>query len=253
VRAIIGIILSAAGAVAAGSAIVTLTQLGNCVGACSAHTQVVPYMAGGIIAVVVSAFFWRYAMVLAPVVGLATAAVQLQREGVEILGDNIGFTAFIAVCVLAGPAILALIGLGGAARRARAQAIARDGKRAVAEVQQVRGTGVQINNQPQVSITFMIHPLDGSQPFTYTSRRTISYGEVVPRPGLRWPAWYVSAKKVAIGSPNASPTDPQTRSLLSEFGIAPAQAYGFDPAGGQGVAAGPAFGTFGSAYQGSGD
>lgn len=252
-RAVIGIILSAAGGIAAATGIVGLVDLGSCAGACPAHTALLPYLIGGIVAVTASAFFWRWAMVLAPVVGLAAAGVQLAAAGTDLLGDDLGFTAFIAACVLAGPIIVVLVGLYSAGRRARARAIAETGQRAIAEVQDIRGTGVQINNQPQVSITFQITPLDGTPPFTYTSRRTIGFGDLVPRVGLRWPAWYTGPRSVAIGAPNANPNDAESRALLAAFGIAPVQAYGYDPSGGQGgVAAGPALGTTGAAYQGFG-
>jgi hypothetical protein len=258
VRTVVGLVLAAAGGIAGGSAIVTMVQLGDCAGSfeqCSAVVSVVPYLVGGIIAVVVSAFFTRFAMVIAPVAGLATAGIRLQQSGTDLLGDNLGFTLFIAGCVLAGPILVALISAGGAVKQRRAYAIAKTGAKAVAEVLDIRGTGVQINNQPQVRIRFGIHPLDGSPGFTYEQRRTIGFGDVVPRPGLRWPAWYTPNRKVAIAAPNGSPSDPQTRGLLLEFGIEPVQAYGFDPvaAGGPAGPSAPTFGTFGAAYQGFGD
>lgn len=229
--AFFGALLSLGGGVAGAYAIVSLVRLGNCIGTCTDHTRVIPFLIGAIVAVIVASFFWRYAMVLAPFSGLATAAYLLNQNGVDLFGANLGFTAFIATCVLLGPVIVLAVGLFSATRRRQAQAIARDGLQAVATVQSVEPTGVHINHQPQVAITYQIQPLDGSPAFAYRQRRTIGFNEVAPRPGLRWPAWYLAGKtdKVAIGSPGAL-QDTTTLDLLRQFGIEPAQAYGFDPA-----------------------
>lgn len=245
---IIGVVLSIGGGIAFGTSISRIARLGSCIGDCAAQGAFLPWIIGGFVAVFVAAFLWRYAMVAAPVAGLLAAAVVLTRDGVDLFGANLGFTAFIAACVLLGPAIVLLVGLWGAARRKRAQQITRDGLRAVAEVQSVQGTTVQINNRPLVEVTYLLHPLDGSPPFLHSKSQTIGYSEVVPRPGLRWPAWYLPHDRdaVAVGAPTASLADPQTQALLQEFGIAPAQAYGYDP-----TAAGPVIGTFGAGYQGS--
>ncbi len=249
--AVFGAVIAIVGGAAGAFGIVGITRLGSCVETCTDQLGSLPFLVGGILAVIFSAFLWRYAMAAAPVSGLATAAFLLQRDGVDLFGDNLGFTAFIALCVLLGPAILLLVGLVTGSRRREALDIAREGLRAVAEVQQVQGTGVYINGAPQVSITYVVHPLDGSQPFPYSQRRTLGFNDVVPRPGFRWPAWYRAGqtKKVAIGAPNANVGDPQTQSLLREFGIATLHAYGYDPAAAGAVPAEPGPGSLGAIWQ----
>ncbi len=248
---VFGAVIAIAGGAAGAYGIVGVTRLGSCFGACTDQVGFVPFLVGGILAVTFSAFLWRYAMAVAPLSGLATAAFLLQRDGVDLFGDNLGFTAFITVCVLAGPAILLMVGLVSGGRRREAQEIARDGLRAVAEVQGIQGTGVYINGAPQVSISYLVHPMDGSQAFPYSQRRTLGYNDVVPRPGFRWPAWYRAGQigKVAIGAPSANASDPQTQLLLREFGISTLHAYGYDPTAGGPVPAGPGPGALGASWQ----
>ena len=244
-RAVLGVVLAAAAGIAEAYGIVRTVRQGTCVELCGDPVEFMPYLIGGIIALVVASFLWRWSMVLAPLVGLATAAVLLARDGVNLLGANLGFALFIAVCVLAGPLIVIVIGLYSRGKRRQAQEIAQNGLRAVAIVTAVNGTGVYINNQPQVAVSYHIQPLDGTPAFVYSQRRTIGFGEIVPRPGLRWPAWYLAGRtdKVAIGAPTGL-ADESTLGLLREFGIEPAHAYGFDPAAGAPPAA------YGSTYAG---
>ena len=229
-RAIIGMVLAVAAGIAGAYGIVDTVEAATCVELCSSPMGSTPFLIGGVLALVAASIFWRYAMVVAPIAGLATAAVLLTRNGVNLFGANLGFTVFIAVCVLAGPLIVVAIALYTRGRRRQAQEIAQNGLHAVAVVASVSGTGLYINNQPQVAIRYQIEPLDGSPPFIYDQRRTLGFGEIAPRPGLRWPAWYLAGRtdKVAIGAPSGLP-DASTLALLEQFGIAPAQAYGFDP------------------------
>lgn len=166
-RAIVGFVLSVGAGIAGAYGIVNLTRLGDCSGACPDHIGYVPFLMAGILGVMAAGVAWRYAMAVAPVAGLAAAAILLSADGVDLVGDNLGFTVFIAVCVLAGPLILVAIALVSSGKRRQAQALARDGLQAVAVVESVNHTGVQINNKPQLAISYQIHPLDGSPPFPY--------------------------------------------------------------------------------------
>lgn len=248
--AIIGAVLGIGGGVAGAYGIVAITRLGSCAGDCPEHLESLPFLIGGILAVVASAFFWRWAMAVAPVAGIITAGVLLVADGVEVLGDNTGFTAMIVLSVLAGPLILGAVGIWSVRRRAVTDRLVREGHRAVAEVLGAQPTGVVINHQPQLLVRYVIHPLDGTASFEYSQRRTTSFNEVVPRPGLRWPAWYRpgDTRKVAIGAPSGGPQDPITLGVLQQFGITVAQAFGYDPAAGAGVPGAPAFGTYGSSF-----
>ena len=158
--------------------------------------------------------------------------------------------ATIAVPILIRPAIVLAIVLRGRSKAKLGQHLVATGQRAVAQVQGAQETGVFINNRPQVRVSYLLHPLDGTPSFAHTKTQTLGFTEIPPRPGLAWPAWYDRAdqSKVAIGAPSGAALDAQTEQLLREFGISVQQAYGYDPGRPVGVPQGaPAvFGPAGS-------
>lgn len=230
-----GVLAAVAGALGAW-AIVNVVDLGSCIGACEEQLAVVPFLIGATVLLLVAAFLSRWAMVIAPVVGLVTAGVLLVADGADI-GANLGMAGFIAFSVLLGPAIVVAIAIRSRAKQKVAANLVATGQRAVAHIQSVRETGVFINNRPQVEVSYVIHPLSGAPAFPHTKRQTLSFGAPPPRPGLAWPAWYDPAdpQTVAVGAPSGAGLDPASQAQFAEFGLSPTQVYGYDPtAGAQG-------------------
>jgi hypothetical protein len=54
---------------------------------------------------------------------------------------------------------------------------------------QVQDTGMTINDNPRVKMTFRVEPLDGGQPFDLHKTKTVSRLEI-PRQGERYPVFY---------------------------------------------------------------
>jgi hypothetical protein len=63
------------------------------------------------------------------------------------------------------------------------------GLRGVGVVTDVRDTGMTVNDNPRVKMTFRIEPLDGSAPFEARKTSTVSR-VAIPRTGDRYPVWY---------------------------------------------------------------
>lgn len=237
------ILLGVAMAVVAGAtmayAIVNLAQLGSCAGSCPDHLVFVPALMLGLGALGAAWFLWDGAPVVAPVVGLATAGVLAWRDGVQLTGESLGLTAVVTLGVLSGPVAVGLFWAHARRRRRTAAELVATGSRAVAVIQAVRQTSLYVNNRPQVEVTYHVRPLDGAPAFTATKKQLIGYGEVAPRPGLAWPAWYDPGNhsRLAVGAPTGSALDPATQAQLFAFGLTPEQAYGYNPLGAAGPAA----------------
>jgi hypothetical protein len=67
------------------------------------------------------------------------------------------------------------------------------GSKAVGTVVSVRDTGMTVNDNPRVKMTFRLEPLDGSAAFDAEKTRTVSRLEI-PRQGDRYPVWYDPAE-----------------------------------------------------------
>ncbi|HUG84581.1 MAG TPA: hypothetical protein VMM13_08440 [Euzebya sp.] len=244
-RKVIGGILSAGGGAAMAYGIIALVGIGSesCLGGrCLDGLQTdITFVIAGTLAFIISGFLWHGTWFVGPPVGLLTAFGLLARDGVALTGDSLGTAAFITVSVLLGPAILAVLVLRGRSKAKLAQRLVQTGNRAVAQVQGSQQTGVYINNRPQIRVRYLLHPLDGSPPFNHEKTQTLGFTEIVPRPGLAWPAWYDPSDpaKVAIGAPSGAALDASTEATLARFGLTLTQVYGYDPRGGPAPAAVP--------------
>jgi Short C-terminal domain len=67
------------------------------------------------------------------------------------------------------------------------------GSKAVGTVVAVRDTGMTVNDNPRIKMTFRLEPLDGSPAFDAEKTRTVSRLEI-PRQGDRYPVWYDPAE-----------------------------------------------------------
>jgi hypothetical protein len=74
-------------------------------------------------------------------------------------------------------------------KRKQAENLLQSGARGAGTVLQVHDTGMTVNDNPRVKMTFRIEPLDGSAPFDVTKTKTVSRVEI-PRQGDRYPVWY---------------------------------------------------------------
>jgi uncharacterized protein (DUF2141 family) len=77
----------------------------------------------------------------------------------------------------------------GSKKREKAQNLMANGARGIGTVQNVQDTGVTMNDNPRVKMTFRIEPLDGSAAFEAKKTSTVSRVEI-PRQGDRYPVWY---------------------------------------------------------------
>ena len=112
------------------------------------------------------------------------------RSGLSPAADETSFGVFFGLCFLVGPAILLLtlpfVGL----KRMRAARLLQHGAQGVGTALAVQDTGVLINNNPRLRMTFRIEPSDGvTPPFETTKTATVSRFEL-PRVGDRYPVWF---------------------------------------------------------------
>lgn len=74
-------------------------------------------------------------------------------------------------------------------KKKKIQALFETGSKAVGVVESVRDTGMTVNDNPRVKMTFRIEPLDGSEPFEAEKTKTVPR-VAIPRQGDRYPVWY---------------------------------------------------------------
>jgi len=67
------------------------------------------------------------------------------------------------------------------------------GSKAVGTVVGVQDTGMTVNDNPRIKMTFRIEPIDGTPAFDAQKTRTISRVQI-PRQGDRYPVWYDPAE-----------------------------------------------------------
>jgi hypothetical protein len=77
----------------------------------------------------------------------------------------------------------------GKGKREKAQNLMATGARGIGTVQNVQDTGMTVNDNPRVKMTFLIEPLDGTPAFEAKKTSTVSRVEI-PRSGDRYACWY---------------------------------------------------------------
>jgi Short C-terminal domain len=80
----------------------------------------------------------------------------------------------------------------GRGKKAKAENLIASGLRGVGIVTDVRDTGMTVNDNPRVKMTFRVEPLDGSAAFEAKKTSTVSR-VAIPRAGDRYPVWYDGA------------------------------------------------------------
>jgi hypothetical protein len=87
---------------------------------------------------------------------------------------------------------------GNKKKREQAQNLFANGARAVGTVTDVQDTGMTINNNPRIKLTFRIEPLDGSSAFDGQKTQTVSRVQI-PQIGQRYPVFYDAADPSTFG------------------------------------------------------
>lgn len=220
-----GLVLEIGGLLAILFAVWGLIDIGSCGGdlepACPAEAA--PYfvaMFGGIPALVIGGIMSGQlaAMPLAlPGFGIMLVAkAYVDREP----GER-------TVLLIVGGSLLALTAVGiGALRRSlgkqrKAMELTQTGLKARGRIVNIRDTGMLINDNPRVEITFDIDPLDGSDNWRGSKTMTVSQVHM-PREGDVWPVWYdpvAPQENWAVGMPSGETEVPDH--VWKEFGITP--------------------------------
>ena len=74
-------------------------------------------------------------------------------------------------------------------KRKKAEELMATGSRGAGTVVMVQDTGMTVNDNPRIKMTFRVEPLDGSPAFDTTKTTTVSRVSI-PRQGDRYPVWY---------------------------------------------------------------
>jgi hypothetical protein len=123
----------------------------------------------------------------------------------------------------------------GKRKREKAQTLFETGSKGIGEVLGVQDTGMTMNDNPRVRMTFRVEPIDGSAPFEAEKTTMVSRVQI-PRQGDRYPVWYDPADHGSWAY--ATIDNDQGREQIRQlFGSAANTITGF---GGPAVAAAPA-------------
>jgi archaellin len=84
------------------------------------------------------------------------------------------------------------MGLFGKSKKEKAADLMATGSKGAGTVISVQDTGMTVNDNPRVKMTFRVEPLDGSPALDLQKTTTVSRVEI-PRQGDRYPVWYDAA------------------------------------------------------------
>ena len=102
----------------------------------------------------------------------------------------------------------------GKGKKEKAKNLFETGSKGVGVVLTVHDTGMTINENPRVKMSFRIEPLDGTPAFEAEKTATVSRVEV-PRTGDRYPVWYDAADQTSWAY--ATITDGQGREQIRQM------------------------------------
>ena len=74
-------------------------------------------------------------------------------------------------------------------KKKKAGELFETGAKGAGTVISVEDTGMTVNDNPRVKMTFRVEPLDGGPAFDATKKTTVSRVQI-PRQGDRYPVWY---------------------------------------------------------------
>ncbi len=166
--------------------------------------------------------------------GAVTAFGVASGRGVDLVGDHLGVVLLVTASTLLATALLLAARLGARVSKAKRTNLMRSGAPAVAHVRGAESTGMWVNEQPMIRISYTIQPVSGLTPFAYQESAVIRPTDVRPRHGLAWPAKYDpdDPSEVAVLRPDGAPVDQETAHRYEALGLKLEQGYGYDPLGG---------------------
>jgi hypothetical protein len=127
----------------------------------------------------------------------------------------------------------------GKRKREKAENLVATGSRAVGVVLGVHDTGMTMNDNPRIRMSFRIEPLDGSAPFDAEKTKVVSRVQI-PRAGDRYPVWYDAADRETWAYATVD-NDQGRQSIRQMFGAAAETMTGVgDPAAAAAQPAAPA-------------
>lgn len=223
-RVRVGLLVLAAGAAAIGYAMFRFMSVGACesqdIARCGEISpSLVPVLVGGIIAAIAGTLIARAPALVIPATFSAVGAGSLLGGlSDQAAGGRLFPVLFGASFLLGGLAPLSFV-VGGVKKARRAMALTQTGRKAIATVTAVRDTGITINNNPRVEITFNLAPLDGASAYEASKKVTVNRVQI-PRPGDRFPAWIAQddPREFAFGMI----TDASARQqVIADFGFDP--------------------------------
>lgn len=145
----------------------------------------------GVVASFAGVFLARSLLAVAPVVAAVAAGLVIGASGSEDAGEVAfwaGFMVVMAVLPLVLVKVLTKI-LTTRGGNELEQRLLEEGATAVGTLMSVTDTGVTVNMNPQVRLTLLIEPEDGSPPFEGIKTTTVSRVRL-PHEGQRFPVWY---------------------------------------------------------------
>src|SRR5207247_8858904 len=74
-------------------------------------------------------------------------------------------------------------------KKKKAEELFATGSKGAGTVVQVQDTGMTVNDNPRIKMTFRVEPIDGSPAFDAQKTTTVSRVQI-PRQGDRYPVWY---------------------------------------------------------------
>ena len=74
-------------------------------------------------------------------------------------------------------------------KKKKAESLLATGSKGAGTVLTVQDTGMTVNDNPRIAMTFRVEPLDGSPAFDVQKTKTVSRVSI-PRQGERYPVWY---------------------------------------------------------------
>ena len=117
-------------------------------------------------------------------------------------------------------------------KKKKAENLMQSGSKAVGTIVGVRDTGMTINDNPRIVLSFRIDPLDGSESFAADKKATVSR-VAIPQAGQRFPVWFDAADHSSFMYATID-NDQGRQQIVAMFG----DAFGADGSGvGQAAAA----------------
>ena len=191
-----GLIVALVGNVLIGVSLYHLIQVGSCGNGYDAAcpSSLTPYFIAlpvGIITSVIGIFIGGGAIAFCGVfvsIGLGALAAGWFGNGKSgafpyIFGGLFLFAGLLPLLLVTGLRRMA------AGKEAEAMRLVATGAQGVGTVTRVEDTGITINDNPRVTVTMRIEPVDGSAPLERSKTVTVSR-VAVPRAGDRFPVWY---------------------------------------------------------------